>query len=65
MNCWEFKNCPKEIHEHCPAYPHRGLDCWRVTGTKCEMGKYEKASLAEKVSYCRNCEFYKTYAHKF
>lgn len=65
MNCWEFKNCPSETHQQCPAYPGRGLDCWRVTGTKCEMGKFEKESVTEKIMYCRECDFYKKYAHKF
>ncbi len=64
MKCWEFMKC--EIYEKCPAYPDRGMDCWKVTGTKCEGGKYEKASLEEKILYCRKeCEFYKKYAHKF
>jgi len=66
MKCWEFKNCPEEIRSRCPAYPERGLDCWKVTGTKCEGGLIEKVSLEEKILYCRkNCEFYKRFAHKF
>ncbi len=66
MNCWEFKNCPEEIRTKCPAYPLRGKDCWKVTGTKCEGGTIEKSSLAEKIEFCRKeCDFYKQYAHKF
>ena len=66
MNCWEFKNCPQETYENCPAYPDRGLDCWKVTGTKCDKGKYEMATLKEKIEFCRyKCDFYKTYASKF
>lgn len=65
MNCWEFKKCPEETFSLCPAYPDRGLDCWKVTGTKCERGKMEKASIAEKVRHCGTCDFYIQYAHKF
>jgi len=66
MNCWEVCKCPDETREKCPSYPSRGLDCWKVTGTKCEQGKFEKASLEEKVKHCRaNCEFFKSYAHRF
>jgi hypothetical protein len=61
-NCWDFENCPSEVREKCPAYPDKGKECWKVTGTKCAHGKYEKASLSEKIIYCRNeCAFYKKY----
>lgn len=66
MKCWEYKKCPEEIRNNCPAYPSRGEDCWKVTGTKCDGGRIEKASLEEKIIYCRKeCEFYRLYAHKF
>jgi len=65
MNCWEFMNCKAETHMACPAYPDKGLDCWKVTGTKCSGGMVEKASLEEKVLFCKRCEFYKKHAHKF
>ena len=58
MNCWEFMECQKDIFEDCPAYPNRGLDCWKVTGTKCGQGKHEMPSLQEKIQYCRRCAFY-------
>ena len=64
-NCWEFKKCPEETYTHCPAYPNKGQDCWKITGTKCEKGTLEKASMAEKITYCRKCDFYVKYAHKF
>ena len=64
MNCWEFMKCDKVIFEKCPAYPNHGLDCWKVTGTKCGKGQLEKATIHEKVHYCRQCEFFKEYAHK-
>ncbi len=65
MNCWEFMECPEETYNKCPAYPDRGLDCWKVTGTKCEKGKYEMETITEKVEHCRQCHFYKEFAHKF
>ncbi len=65
MNCWEFMNCPKDIFNNCPAYPAKGLKCWKVTGTKCAQGKYVMATLDEKVLYCRQCNFYKNYAEKY
>lgn len=64
MNCWEYKNCAKEIREKCPAYPERGQDCWKVTGTKCEKGLLEKKNLTEKILHCRECSFFISYAHK-
>ncbi len=65
LNCWNFKNCPKDTYEKCPAYPDRGMDCWKVTGTKCEKGIIEKKTIYEKIKYCRNCDFFINYAHKF
>jgi len=63
MNCWEFLKC--ETYASCPAYPNSGLDCWKKTGTKCSGGIMEKATIAEKILHCRNCEFFKKYAHQF
>lgn len=65
MMCWEIVKCAEEVREKCPAYPDNGMDCWKVTGTMCAQGKYEKATLTEKLTHCMNCEFYKQYAHKF
>ncbi len=65
MNCWEFMKCPEETREACPAYPDKGLDCWKVTGTRCAKGTIQKASALEKVGYCRNCAFYQQFANKF
>ncbi len=65
MNCWEFMECVPETYKNCPAYPDKGLDCWKVTGTKCDHGRLEMASLFEKVDFCKNCKFYNEYAHKF
>ncbi len=42
-----------------------GLDCWKVTGTKCAQGKLVKATAMEKIEHCRTCKFYIAYAHKF
>jgi hypothetical protein len=65
MNCWEFMKCAEEIFQGCPAHPHKGLDCWKVTGTKCAQGKLVKATAMEKIGHCRTCNFYTTYANKF
>jgi hypothetical protein len=65
MNCWEALKCAETTYKKCPAYPKKGLDCWKVTGTMCNQGKQSKASAAEKIEYCRSCSFYKDYAHKF
>jgi len=65
MNCWEFKNCAPATYQACPAYPGKGLDCWKITGTKCDQGKMEMATLMEKVNHCRKCDFYVKFAHKF
>jgi hypothetical protein len=61
-NCWEFLNCQEEVCRTCPAYPDHGHECWKVTGTKCESGKYVKANSEEKILHCRNeCNYYRTY----
>lgn len=65
MNCWDFKRCPEDTYTNCPAYPDKGLDCWKVTGTKCDQGKMELATLIEKIERCRTCDFYEKFAHKF
>jgi hypothetical protein len=65
MNCWEFMKCPKETYENCPAYPDRGQDCWKITGTKCERGTIEKKKLEEKIAHCRSCDFFNKHAHRY
>ncbi len=65
INCWEFMRCQKETFLGCPAYPERGQDCWKITGTRCERGTIEKKSLDEKVKYCRTCDFFRSHARKF
>lgn len=65
MNCWEMKECTEETYRDCPAYPDKGQDCWKVTGTLCDGGKIQKASKQEKIAFCLTCDFYKKYAHKF
>ena len=65
MNCWEFMKCPERTFQECPAYPDKGLDCWKVTGTKCAQGAIVKASALEKIQHCRSCRFYTGYANKF
>lgn len=65
VNCWEFKSCPDETRDICPAHPDRGLDCWKVTGTKCERGLIEMKTLEEKILHCRTCEYFVKHAHHF
>lgn len=65
MNCWEFMQCQESTYRTCPAYPNKGLDCWKVTGTKCAQGTIVKASALEKIGHCHGCKYYQTYAHKF
>ncbi len=56
MNCWEFKNCPSARQENCPAYPSRGIECWRVTGTQC--GGVEQGDMKTKIAKCRECDYF-------
>jgi hypothetical protein len=65
MNCWDYLKCPVQTYKICPAYPDKGLDCWKVTGTKCDKGRHVTKSVAEKIAHCRTCDFYEQYAHKF
>lgn len=65
MECWEHLKCSDSVRGSCPAYPDRGRSCWKVTGTMCDGGRMRKATVAEKVEHCRNCEFYINYAEKF
>jgi len=65
MNCWEFKKCPTDTYEECPAYPTNGRTCWKVTGTKCDKGKLAMASLNEKIDFCRKCDYYSNHAQKY
>jgi len=65
MDCWNFMRCGENTYENCPAYPNKGRECWKVTGTKCDHGKIEKASIAEKIDHCRSCGYYSDYAQKY
>ena len=57
-NCWEYKACPEERKDCCPAYTqNRGRDCWLVDHTLC--GGKEQGSTAEKSEECRRCDFYR------
>ena len=63
MNCWEFKNCGRDKDGSCPAYPDKGLDCWKVTGTMC--GGVEQGDISTKIASCKACDFYINHAHHF
>lgn len=65
MNCWIFRKCAPRVRLLCPAHPDNGMRCWKVTGTMCDGGKVKMASLAEKIDYCRNCDFYRNFAEHY
>ena len=58
MNCWESKNCPTDRQNGCPAYPNRGTECWKVTGTMC--GGVEQGDMGSKIAKCRECNYYQS-----
>jgi hypothetical protein len=61
-NCWEALKCPNNVRNSCPAYPDMGRECWKITGTKCSQGRFEKSSLVEQIVHCHNeCEYYRQY----
>ncbi len=64
MNCWDYMDCPKEVRDRCPAYPRHGRDCWKMPNTMCAGGRYRLSTLAEKVAFCRICEFYKLHCKR-
>jgi hypothetical protein len=64
-NCWEFKNCGREIGGSkikeigiCPASPNHGRDCWMAAGTFC--GGKVQGTEAQKRGTCMSCDWYKT-----
>ena len=65
MNCWELTKCAPEVRKDCPAHPDRGDSCWKVTGTMCGGGLVRKATLAEKIVFCRSCAFFRKHVEKF
>ncbi len=69
LNCWEFKRCGREAGGAkagefgvCPAYPDHGHDCASMAGTLC--GGTVQGSFAQKISNCRQCEFYQSQHHR-
>jgi len=65
MECWEHLKCSDGVRSNCPAFPENGKACWKVTGTMCDSGRMRKATVIEKVEFCRRCDFYINYAEKF
>jgi len=65
MDCWDFMRCGQETYENCPAYPNRGRECWKVTGTRCDGGRLQMKSMSEKIEHCRTCGYYQDYAQKY
>lgn len=64
MNCWEYMDCPDEARRECPAYPSNGTDCWKMPNTMCAGGRISLSTLAEKVAFCRSCDFYMHYVRR-
>jgi hypothetical protein len=61
-DCWDYLDCPESSRLGCPAYPHMGRECWKVTGTKCDFGRMVQKSYAEKILYCRSqCPFFRNH----
>lgn len=58
MNCWEHRSCPTDRRDSCPAYPGRGTECWKVTGTMC--GGVEQGDMTAKITKCRACSYYQS-----
>jgi hypothetical protein len=56
MNCWEYKKCPIERRDKCPAYPDHGTHCSRVQGTL-DDGEVQN-SIVNKFNLCFRCLFY-------
>ncbi len=70
-NCWEFKNCGRNVGsngDRCPASSEQRLDgvhggknagraCWVVAGTFC--GGIVQGTFARKYDTCEKCEFYR------
>lgn len=65
MDCWLFMKCSEAVRNSCPAYPDNGRRCWKVTGTMCDSGRIQKASLQEKIVFCSRCDFYRKFAERF
>lgn len=65
MDCWDFMRCGENTYQRCPAYPNRGRECWKVTGTKCDGGRMEMKNIYEKIEHCRGCGYYIDYAQKY
>ncbi|MBI5603400.1 MAG: hypothetical protein HY879_08580 [Deltaproteobacteria bacterium] len=65
MNCWEFKNCGRQLGGIkaqelgvCPAFPNHGKHCAWIAGTLC--GGKVQGKFAMKVASCMQCDFYKS-----
>ena len=53
--CWEYQKCDKRAD--CPAYPHKGFECWLVEGTLCRGERQQ--GYQQKIGDCRTlCGYY-------
>jgi len=63
MNCWEYKNCGRDVQGGCPAYIEgKGRICWLVAGTMC--GGEVQGTFARKIKNCNECDFFKMVRRK-
>lgn len=57
IDCWNFKNCPQDRKESCPAFvKNKGKSCWVSTGTLC--GGVQQGDAKTKMGKCHACDFY-------
>lgn len=55
--CWDKKECPMEIREHCIAWlANEGFFCWFLTGKTCVREKMLSGGNSEN---CFTCSFFK------
>ena len=53
QNCWEFRNCPKEKRDKCPAYTtNSGKECFYLT-------KDMRPRFKKEFRHCWECPCYK------
>ncbi len=48
MPCWDIKNCPGDVRDHCPAFANDETPCWSVKNRPWECAGAE----------CRLCSVY-------
>ena len=52
--CWQFKGCPDERKQQCPAWEFQTGDlCWFINGTLCQGRTHP--NWQDKMRVCRSC----------